>query len=49
MTFLETRKFETSDFQKKQILKKATRQRCFFCGYFLVANFYSYFLIHQLT
>ena len=34
---------------KKTNSKKATQQRCFFYGYFLVANFYSYFLIHQLT
>jgi len=48
MNLLKTRRFEKSNFQKNS-KKKATRQRCFFYGYFLVANFYSYFLIHQLT
>ncbi|GEM_PF-6756044 len=54
MNLLKTRKFEKIKFEKtnskkKQLSKKATQQRCFFYGYFLVANFYSYFLIHQLT
>jgi len=48
MSFLKPRKFETSHFEKikfkkKQLSKKATRQRCFFCGYFFIAIFLAIF------
>jgi|GEM_PF-6413938 len=48
MTLLETRKFKTSNFQKKQI-QKSNAATLLFLWLLFHGYFFSYILIYQLT